>query len=106
MTTPVLYVCVRCGTRLGDSIPWCPTCQDNVLAERVTGTSQPEPIRHQQRIAICQLFKLLGVMHKATRMRDLSRYIGRDVGDYDQLTAAEADTAAKALRERNHGVRR
>jgi len=100
--TVLAYVCHKCGTSMGDALPYCRTCQDDMLAIQAA-TSQPEPIRHQQRIAICQLFKTLGVMHKATRMRDLSRYIGRDVSDYDQLTAAEADTAAKALRERNRG---
>ena len=103
MTVTVAYVCHQCGTRLGDALPWCPTCRDDVLAVRVTGTTQPEPIRTEQRVAICELFKVLGVMHKATRMRDLSRYIGRQVSDYDELTAAEANAATAALRERNRG---
>ena len=103
--TAQLYECHRCRTRLGDSIPWCPTCRDDVLAIRVDTSDQPEPIRDLQRIAICVLFRELGVMHRETRMRDLSRYTGRHVSDYDQLTAAEADTAAAALRERNRGIR-
>ena len=101
--TVIAYVCVRCGTRLSDD-DWCIACRDKVLAIQAP-TSQPEPIRGGQRIAICVLFKTLGVMHRETRMRDLSRYIGRHVTDYDQLTAAEADTAAAALRERNRGTR-
>ena len=103
--TGLLYVCHQCGTRLGDALPWCPTCQDDTLAVCAGTTSQPEPIRHDQRIAICVLFKTLGVMHRETRMRDLSRYIGRRVSDYGQLTAAEARTASAALRERNRGTR-
>ena len=60
--SPVLaYVCVRCGTRLGDG-DWCPTCRDKVLAERVA-TSQPEPISDKQRITICVLFRELGVVN-------------------------------------------
>ena len=99
------YVCHKCGTWMGAALPYCRICQDDMLAVQAA-TSQPEPISEPQRIAICQLFKVLGVVNRAERMRDLSRYISRPVGDYDQLTAAEADTATKALRKRNHdGVR-
>jgi hypothetical protein len=99
-------VCARCRTiRLDPDDPWCHSCHDSTL------TIEAEPaITKQQRIAICRLFIQLGVMHKATRMADLSFYARRRVTDYDQLTAAEADTVTKQLRERSdragswHGV--
>ena len=103
--TVLAYVCHKCGTWMGDALPYCRICQDDMLAVQVA-TSQPEPISDGQRVTICVLFRELGVVNRAERMRDLSRYTGRDVGDYDQLTAAEAGVATAALRERNrHGVR-
>ena len=102
--TVLAYVCHRCGNWMGDALPYCRTCEDDMLAIRAA-TSQPEPIRERQRITICVLFRELGVVNRAERMRDLSRYTGRQVSDYDQLTAAEADAATAALRERNRGKR-
>ena len=98
------YECHGCHTRMGDDLPYCRTCGDDMLAVQAV-TSQPEPSSDKQRITICVLFKALGEMHKDTRMRDLSRYTGRQVSDYGQLTAAEAVTATAKLRERNRGTR-
>jgi len=67
------FVCFRCGDRAGDDAPYCHTCHDDMLTIGVTTTTQPPRITWDQRITICVLFKELGEVNKATRMRDLSR---------------------------------
>lgn len=98
------WVCVRCSTPVnGDSHdPWCAYCDDDTLAVEAPG---PVMISDRQYRAICVLFKSMGEVNRAKRMRRLSAITGRTVTDYWQLTATDADTAQAALRREAHGVR-
>jgi len=70
-----------------------------MLAVGVTTTTQPQPITTKQRIAICVLFKALGIHRRADRMRELSRHAQRPIGAFEHLTTAEAAHIEHTLRQ-------
>jgi hypothetical protein len=93
------WVCAADGTPLGAFDIYCPTCRDDTIA--VEGTQQhPDPILPGQYRKICAYFITCGVVNRAERMRDLSKVAGRPIGDYWELSAAEAADAITALKER------
>jgi hypothetical protein len=100
----VTWVCATCGTAVvGDAYdPWCETCGDDVISIPATHF-EPEPISRGQYIAICRHFSAYGEVNRARRMRRLTKFTGRDIGDYWDLTQAEA---AALLKEWADGVRR
>ena len=93
------YACVKCTEPLGDWCdPYCPICEDDTLAVEVL-----EPgITRDQYIEICRHFKAQGENHKLTRMRRLSKFTGRTIHDYWDVTQTEA---AQLLEEWADGVR-
>ena len=98
------WECSRCGAPVNGRTydTWCPHCQDKTLAAETPiseTTAEPRPWLPQY-TQICREFISLGVMNKRIRMDDLTTYIRRPVGDYRELTGAEADTALDALRKR------
>jgi hypothetical protein len=89
------WACAVCGTlRLDPESPWCHHCHDNTLSVK----TEP-PITQAQYVAICRLFTSMGEVHRASRMRYLTRAAGRPISDYWELTASEADTIRAALEE-------
>ena len=118
------YACVQCCQPIPEGHWGCPLCGGmgaEVLepepfqpppapttSRAVTVTpvnrSQPEPgITRDQYTAICRHFSAQGEVNRARRMRRLTAATGRDIGDYWDLTEAEAD---RLLKEWAHGIRR
>lgn len=95
------WVCARDGTPLtGPRIdPWCPTCQGKTLAV------EDSPFTYVQYREIDYLFASIGEINRVRRLRWISKAIGRPVGDYRDLSAAEGTTALTKLKERVNGVR-
>jgi hypothetical protein len=88
------WACAVCGTPkpdpLGDA--WCGTCNDDTL-------SVHQRLSEQQRIRICVLFRDMGEVHRATRMRRLTHITGRLITTYNDLTPGEAEQVEAALKE-------
>jgi hypothetical protein len=98
------WECPRCHTPVDGARfdPWCETCQDKTLAVEVTETPErrPDALTRGQYNEICRAFTGMGIVNRTERMKYLTMYAGRPVGDYWELSATEAAAAAAALKER------
>ena len=95
------WVCARCRTPVNGTRfdAFCPQCLDKTIAV------EDGPLTYPQYEEIRDLFHSIGEDNRARRLRWISQAVGRQVGDYRDLTATEGATALTQLKERVHGVR-
>ena len=92
------WVCARDQTPVTGprTDPWCPTCQAKTLAV------EDGPLTYLQYRDLCDLFTSIGELNRARRLRWISQAVRRPIGDYRDLSAADAAAALAKLKERIH----
>src|SRR4249919_1294711 len=94
------YACVQCCEPAPPGAYDCP-CGGALI--EVLEPAPADGITKDQYVAICRHFSAQGEVNRARRMNRLTAFTGRDIGDYWDLTQAEADAL---LKEWVDGVRR